>query len=338
MKNQKIMTALVLGLMVLAVFAIIPVVQAATEKEAGGTFTLNAQPTVTGVDYQTDAYVTDEALDPVTVWQRLNFTVSTSGTMENIHNVTIWLFDDSIHGADYNDTSVDGINLVEFSWLESTDTWTCDDQGAMSDWEVDDATSDDPGTAGVETTFDFSMRFNISMVCLAAAGDWNASVHAFDDDAGTAEVGYGSEDTLVTINSFFAITISTHSFTWGGAVQPSSDNNTHGALTVTVYANAVWELELSAIDFNATAESDVDVEANDILVWDSDGTPGDATGLSEWVRNTPAVMTDDWDAQAAMSDESGMGRDIHIFLNPGALFVVGKEWTTTITITVQADT
>jgi len=56
MKNQqKIIGILAFMLVLTTVFAIIPVVQAATEKEAGGTFTLNAQPTVTGVDYQTDA-------------------------------------------------------------------------------------------------------------------------------------------------------------------------------------------------------------------------------------------------------------------------------------------
>lgn len=339
MRKQRMMGITALLLLLTTLFVITPVVvQSATEKSAGGTFTLNATPTVSGVDFQTDAYVTDEALDPATVWQRLNFTVATSGTMTDLLNVTIWIYDDSTHGSDYNDTSVDGIFLVEFLWVEATDTWTVSDQGSMTEWDVDTGNSDDPGSASGDTSSEFSMRFNMSQVCPAGAGDLNATVHAYDDDAGTPEIGYASESTLVTVNDYFGMTISTNSFTWGAAVEPSSTNNTHGSISVTVFANSQWELKMGALDFNATAESDVDIEVLDIIVWDSDGTPGDAGGTSEWVRNTVTVMTGTWDNQARMSDESGLLRNIYIFLNPGVLFVVGKEWTTTITVTIQADT
>lgn len=336
MKNQKIngLTGILLFLSLLLIALPLSLALAPTDDYATGSFTLNAQPSVASVDFQTDAYVTDEALDPVTVYQRLNFTVTHSGTFDDILNCTIWIFDDSTHGSDYNTTAEDGIFLVQFLWVEATDTWSVSDQGSMSEWDVDSATSDDPGTASSETTFEFSMRFNISQVARAEAGDWNATIHVYDDDGGGAEWGAASEGTLVTMNNYFSVLYSTRTFTWGSDIQPNSDNNTHGALTMTAYANAAWEMRINATDFNTSGESDVDIEANDILTWDQDGSNG---GNSSFIRNTIATLIGTWDEEAAMSDENGLNRNVYYFLSPGAFFIVGKEWNTTVTIWIQAD-
>ena len=336
MKNQKIMGLLAFLLVLATLLVITPVVvQAATERSSTGSFTLNATPSVSGVDFQDDSYVTDTALDPATVWQRLNFTVSSSAGMSDIKNVTIWIFDDSTHGADYNTTAVDGIFIAEFLWVEATDTWSVSDQGSMTEWAVDNANSDDPGSASSDTSFEFSMRFNISQVARADTTDWNATVHVYDDDT-TPEVGYASETGLVTMNNYFGITISAATFSWGSAVQPNSINSTHGTLSITVYANAQWELRISASNFTASAETDITPETNDIIIWDEDGSAG---GTSQWVRNTTATLPtgSTWDNQAAMSDENGLNRNVYILLNPGSLFTVGKQWSVIITIYVQAN-
>lgn len=338
MKTKKIMGLTALMLLATLLLVITPqIVQvvAPTEDTAQGSFTLNATPSVSGVDFQDDSYVTDSALDPVTVWQRLNFTVSSSAGMTDILNCTIWIFDDSTHGANYNETAEDGIFLVQFLWIEATDTWTVNDQGSMSEWAVDNSNSDDPGSASSETSFDFSMRFNISQVARAEASDWNASVHVYDDDAGGAEWDYSSETALVTMNNYFSVDYSASTFDWG-TLQPNTVNDTHPSLTVTVYANAQWELQINATDFNATDESDVDIEAQNILCWDADGSEG---GSSFWIRNTIATATDSWDNQGPMSDESGLSRDCFYFLSTGTYFDagVGKTWSTWVTVWVQAN-
>lgn len=315
---------------------VLPVI-GATDIASVGSFTINAAPSVSGVDFQTDAYVTDSALDPVTVYQRLNFTVSTSAGITDILNCTIWIFDDSTHGSDYNTTTVDGIFITEFLWLEASDTWSVSDQGTMSEWSVDDTNSDDPGTGSSSTSYEFSMRFNISQVARADTSDWNATVHVYDDD-GTPEVGYGVESGLVTMNNYFSVVYSTSTFSWGTDIEPSSINNSISTgMTVTFYANAQWEARISASNFTASAETDVTPESNDIIVWDQDGAGG---GISQWVRNTTATLPtgSTWDNQGAMSDENGLSRNYYVLLNPGTLFVVGKSWSTIITVYIQSNT
>jgi len=341
MKYRKLMGYMALGLLIAGMFATVAIPlmvgMAATDRSSTGTFTMNAAPSVTDVDFNTDAYAADEALDPVTVYQRLNFTVSTSATMSDLLNCTIWIYDDSTHGGDYNATAVDGIFLVQFLWVEATDTWTVNDQGAMTEWAVDNsAASIDPGTASGSTQYEFSMRFNISQVARADTTDWNATVHVYDDDAGTAEWDYASEGTLVTMNDYFGLTISTSTFAWGNDIQPSSTNNTHGALTIQAYGNTAWELRISASNFTASAETDVTPETEDVIAWDEDGSND---GISMWIRNTTATLPtgSTWDAQSAMSDESGVLRNVYIFLSPQSLFAIGKLWSVIITIYIQAD-
>ncbi len=309
-------------------------VTGATDDTAAGSVTLNAVPSVSGVDFQTDAYVSDEALDPVTVWQRLNFTVSTSAGISDILNVTIWIFDDSLHGGDYNSSgTVDGVNNTQFKWNESDDQWTVSDQGTMSQWSVDNTNSNDPGAASSATTYEFSMRFNISMVARAQTTDWNASVHVYDDDV-TPEADYSSESTLVTMNDYYAIEYDSATFSWG-TVQPSTTNNTiSGGLLITVYANNQWEIRINSTDFNKTGESDVDIEANDITIWEDDGAAGGQDNA--WIRNTIQTLTDSWDNQAPMNDESGYSRNFYFWFNPGALFVPG-EWNCYVRVFVQAN-
>jgi len=307
----------------------------AVSDTSDGSFTINAAPQVSAVDYTDDADTPVSSLDPdSTTYYRLAFTVDHGGTMDDLLNCTIWLFDDSVHGSDFKDASPDGIFLTKFQWLEATDVWSVTSQGAMSEWQVDTSGSTDPGTGGAQTTFDFEMRFIASKVARYDT-DWNASVLVADDD-GTPETDEDSETVLITYNQNYEISTSTATFSWGSNILPDSTNNTHGALSLTIYANYNWEVEVSQNDWTASAETPVDAELEDITAWDQDGSGG---GLSFWVRNTPAVYAgSDLDAQSAMSDESGFNRPQYLLLNPAQLFVAGKEWTATFTWNVQADT
>lgn len=336
--KQNLKRLLIPSIGIILLLMLIPLVgvNAASSDTSQGSFQINAGPDdVTGVDFQTNVYVTDEALDPdASTYQRLNFTVTMASGIGDVSNITIWIFDDSAHNADYNSTAVTGYDLVEFTWINSTDVWSVADQGSCTEWSVDTAGSDDPGTDASETTFEFSMRFQISRAARADTTDWNASVHVFDGDD-PAEVGLGSESTLVTMNENYDTTFSIPSFSWGSTIQPNSVNNTHQSMTLTIYANAQWEVTLSASNFTAAAQTDVDPEVNDIIVWDVDGSQN---GISKDIRNTTAVMLDTWDNQAPPTDDTGIGRDVHIFLNPAALFIGGVTWYVTITATSQADT
>ena len=303
----------------------------ATEDEATGSFQLNAAPSLSGVDYQTDGYSPTGTLTPdASTYFRLNFTISHSATMADLDNVTIWMFDDSIYGATYNTSAANGFNLTEFTWIQSTSTYSVSDQGALTGWTVDNDTSDHPATT--DTSFTFSMRFRLSKACRYCT-DFNASVHVYDDDE---EADYASESGLVTVNQNFEITYSASTFSWGSAVLENSNNNTHGALTLTVLSNDQWQISINATDFNATGESDVDIEAQNILAWDEDGSNGDT---SQWIRNTQAACLGSWDNQISMThNETGFQRNCYFFLSPGTYFAYGKQWNTTVTVYAEANT
>jgi hypothetical protein len=254
--------------------------------------------------------------------------------MGDIKNCTIYIYDDSDHGSDWNSTAATGNNLVEFTWVESTDTWSVTDQGSFTLNTVDNANSDDPGTGGSQTSFEFSMRFNLSYAYYACA-DLNVTAHVFDDDA-TPEEDSDSETGLLTLNDFFQIEYPTDTFSWG-TVEQSSTNNTHGALTFNVTANTAWQIRINATDFNHSVASDEDIEGQNILSNDRDGSNG---GESHWIRNTWAIVTwtgaSGWDAQSAMSDESELERNCYYFWSPGS-WSTGL-WNVYVTVWIEADT
>lgn len=318
---------LFLGVTITAVYAV--------SDTSVGSFTINAAPEISAPpDYQDDAYSPIATLDPdSSTYYRLNWTIDHGATMADLLNCTVWLFDDSTHGSDWKTASPDGIFLTKFQWLEATDVWSVTSQGAMTEWEVDTTGSDDPGSAGTETQFEFSMRFKVSKVARYDT-DWNATVLVADDD-GTPEYAEDSETALITYSQHFEISVSTGTFTWGSAVVPDSINNSHDALTLTIYSNTQWEIEISQNDWTASAETPVDAELNDITALDQDGAGG---GLSQWVRNTAAVFaSSDWDNQSPMPNESGYSRSVYLLLNPAQLFVAGKVWSSTFTFNLQAD-
>lgn len=255
--------------------------------------------------------------------------------MGDILNCTIYIYDDSDHGADYNTTSATGNNLVTFLWVEATDTWSVSDQGTFSYNTVDGSKCIDPGTGGSETSYEFSMSFNLSYAFYACA-DLNVSVHVFDDD-GTPEEAFDSETGLLTLNDFYQIEYGDDAtFTWG-TVEQSSTNNTHDSLYFNVTANSAWQIRINATDFNHSVASDEDIEGNNYLSADRDGSNG---GESAWVRNTWAIVTwtgaSGWDTQSAMSNEDEMQRNCYFFWSPGA-WSTGL-WNVYVTVYVEADT
>jgi uncharacterized protein YaiE (UPF0345 family) len=302
-----------------------------------GNFTLDAVPTVADVDYVDASFVLTSTLTPddTTIFG-VNYTVTFSAGMDDLLNVTLYLYDDSIWGAAeaYKTGTPNGRNLTRIVWTEIDDTYTIN-QGAFTEWT--EQSSIDPGSANPVTTYEFCTRFDMSRAT-EAANDFNVSVFVFDQDS-TPDFDSASETGLVTVANYFDMVWSVSEFTWGNQ-NSNAVNVSHGAVSITFRSNTQWELFINSTDFNTSGESDV-LLSNNILVLDRDGTPN---GESMWVRNTLTVVdwigSDGWDNQASMVTETPFTRNVFILLSTSNWFDAGagKDWLTYPLINIGANT
>lgn len=331
-KNKRYM--ILTTILVLSVASYGLMVYADTSDSVLAYFYLNALPNVNNVDFVDSTYTLTSSLTPNdNDIFGVNFTVSTSGSIADIKNCTIYVFDDSVHGSDYDSASPDGIFLIVGVWNESDDLWTID-QGSMTQWTLQSPV--DPGSASALNQFTFCFRYDISKVARADT-DWNASVIVWDDTGPSGpENDTASETGLVTMENNFELSFSLENVTWGN-VAPSTVNATHQSLILQIYANNDWELLINATDFNTTiaGPADVDIETTNVLIWDEDGVAG---GTSLWVRNTIQTGLGTWDARSPMVDESGFTRSVYLYLSTGLEFTLGYTWQTTFYTYIQLDT
>lgn len=311
------------------------IILAQTSDSISGSFQLDATPDVNSVDFVDSSYSLVSTIVPDnTQIFGVNFTIDHSATMDDIKNITVFVFDDSVHGADWDSPDVDanGYDLITLNWTESTGAWTLS-QGAFSEWT--EQSSIDPGPASGLSTFDFSAQFDISWAALADT-DWNATVIVYDDDEDTDE---DAETGLVTMANNFDVSFSALTLTWGNSIVQGSTNNTHEAITLQIRANAQWELRINGTDFSPNSQ---DIDANDILVWDQTGGPG---GNSQVIKSGVAVVLDcnnkcsdsTWNNEAAMTDEANITRSVFIFLNELSIFEFGVSHSTIIGILIALD-
>ncbi len=327
-----------MGTNAIDIFALFPIlsVLAAEYDTAIGNFTLDAIPTTTQVNFVDASFTATETLTPddSTIFG-VNATVALPSTLDNLDNVTFYIYDDSIHATDWDSASPNGYTLIVIDWQESDDTWTID-QGSLSEWTMQSPES--PGTGSSETTFDFCARFDMSKITRADTTDWNATVVAWDNDT-PADSGNGTESALVTVSNYFQLDFIDYPppFTWG-TVDSNTVNATTGTNRIEIIANAQWELAINSTDFNATGESDVDIEVNDVICLDLDGAAG---AESYWIRNTLATVAfSTWDNQAPLSTETAQQLNVYILLSTSNWFDsgAGKTWNTSTTIWCQANT
>lgn len=307
-------------------------VSGADSDTSTGSFDLDSIPVLSAVDYVDASYALTSTLTPddSTIFG-VNFTVTHAATMADLLNITMILFDDSLHGADPRGGTPNGYEILEISWVESTATWNID-QGSLTEWTMQ--TPVDPGAASGETEFEFCARFDMSKITRACA-DFNVSVWVYDDD-GTPDSDADSETGLVTVSNFFEVVASTSTFSWG-TVESSAVNVSHDALSVDVVCNTAWELTILGTDFSASAETDIDLDVTDCVAWDEDGSEGDD---SFWIRNTETIGLSGWDAQSALTTETAITKNVYILLSTSTFFDagIGKTWSSTFTIQAQADT
>lgn len=335
MKNFQKKWLMLSILMVSVVFfgmSTVQQVSSADNDTSTASFLLDSTPVASDVNYVDSAYALTSTLtsDDSTIFG-VNFTITHSATMADLLNVTILLFDDSVYGADPRGASPDGYQLIEILWTEADDSWAID-QGSLSQWTMQ--SPNDPGIAGSETVFEFTARFDMSKITRADT-DWNVSVWVFDDD-GTPDWTADSETALVTVSNYYEVVFSTSTFSWG-TVESSAVNVTHGALTVDVICNNVYELTILGADFTASAETPIDLDVTDAIAWDEDGSAG---GTSFWIRNTETIGLGAWDAISAPTTETANTVNVYILLTTDTFFDagIGKTWSSIITVQAQADT
>lgn len=221
------------------VWAIMPIVSAASEGSSEGTATiLSATPAITSPELWNEAEDTDKNSSDLTVntEYHLNFTIGDSNTLADLKNITIRIWHSS--EATENDTDAQ-IDHYSVTWVESTDTWACLPSGY-----IDDTDCEDPGTASGLTSFEFRCAFDLSKVAnhtTTGSDTWKISIFVWDDSDNA-----DSEKTLMFDVTFYAeisITDTTHA--WSNLVPGYTNNVTDGDgdIDITVISNANYDVE-----------------------------------------------------------------------------------------------
>lgn len=167
----------------------------------------------------------------------VNFTVSDSNSLADLNNCTIITWDSSAT----TETGADAqTNHYTFTWVESTDTWSCSGPGSSY---IVTANCKDPGSGSTETSFEFTLAFKLSRVAgyNATTTVWKIKIYAYDD-AGSSDF----EQSLMFGVAFYSevsITDTTH--TWSN-LQPGDTGRTvdgDGDIDFTAIANDDWRIQ-----------------------------------------------------------------------------------------------
>jgi hypothetical protein len=333
-KTKTKTTLLVLvALMVTSLMMFAPLfVLADTSDVITGTVTIgNATPTISDIE------IVNSTFDIVTSWlpnntdiYGINTTVGDGNFLDDIYNISWYIYDDSVHGSDWDSASANGYDLVIVTWNESNDLWTVD-QGAFTHWTMQ--TSEDcTGTCATDTSYEFSAQFDISYAALADT-DWNVTAIVFDDSDATANTTSG---TTFTMSNYFEILIDNDAYAWGTVTTLSTNNTATTNRTLSIKANAAWEIRIKADDMTASAEPSVDLDTVDAVAWSDDETEGDTNSL--WFTNTYVTAKGTWDAQSAMPSETELTRQYNVWFTDTGDFASLKEYECIMYVLIQADT
>lgn len=249
---KKTLALLTATILLLSMLFVAPTL-AASEGDSDGTITVtSATPAISSVELWNEAEDTDKNNTALTVnlEYHLNFTVSDSNTMADLHNVTIWMWN-SGGGTSKGDSNAER-NHYTYTWTESTDTWASSPSGFH-----DAADCKDPGTGGSETSYEFTLAYDLSKVGNYSNGGapydgWSINITAYDDSANE-----GSDTTgQFGIASYLDLTVTDSTHTFSGA--PNSNDNAVSAggdakIDVSIITN--YEFDVQVKSMNATVNS-----------------------------------------------------------------------------------
>ena len=336
MKHKKLVTGIGITIPFLVLMSVVVgfntiAILGATEDSAVGTVTVgNSAPTVDDTpDIVNAAYGSVSAIDPddSTIFG-VNITISDGNTLADLDNVTFYIYDDSQHGGDYDSASASEF-LTKVVWEESTDVWSITQEG--SQWNEN--SPQDPGSASSATSYEFCFRFQASKATRADT-DWNVTVHVYDDQEATDN---GTRGSFFTVNNYFEISWDVGTFAWGTVAQDVTNDTMVTNRTITIYANAQWEITVSASNFTSGVETPVNCSEHNIIILDADGVEGGTDAI--WVTNATLDGPGDWNNQAPMDSETGFTRTSFFWFNDPAAnpFTLNEEYSVTVYTGIAAE-
>jgi hypothetical protein len=228
-----------LALLLCLSLVIINPVFAAEGSSSGTVHVASPAPSISSAELWDSGETTDNNNTALTVdtEYHINFTVADTNSLANLDNVTIVIWESGTSSEVDSDAES---NHCTFTWIESTDTWASTPSGFVTS-----ANCNDPGTGSVETSYEFTLAFDLSKVAKYNSTNtaWKIKIYAFDDEAGS-----DSDGTLmfgVAFYSEISISDTTHGWTSldPGATDEQIDSPADSDIDFTIVANDNWTIQ-----------------------------------------------------------------------------------------------
>lgn len=274
-KEMRAKKLLPLILTILLFASLSPIVFAdITGNSEGSAEVSSAVPTITSPKLYDDGNNKNNTAVSVNTELHHNFTISDSNTLADLHNVTVIIYDST--GSTWDDSDAE-IDHYTFTWVESTDTWSCVGPSAGF---INTGNCIDPGTGSSSTSFEFQLAFDLSK-CATYRSDttvWIANVTVWDDSANTDTdtticFGVASYKEMVSIDG---------SHSWAGLVPGTNDNDIDDPadhkIDITVLSNSQYKIQAKANQSALISGSD-EIGIGNVTIYGSD-TVGSSVSLT----------------------------------------------------------
>jgi hypothetical protein len=244
----------------------------------------------------------------VDVYFYINATVSDDNTLNDIDNITFYIYNSNYSAWDGTDNVTDHFTLT---YINSTDTWTSSPSGY-----VDSANSIEPSDKTV-VSGDYKAYFKFSTVSQYVGAYWYVKAKATDNDANEGTM----TSTAFEVNKYFSLDISETDFNFG-SVNPGTDDieiadPAAHYLTITAVTNYNYTMQLSRSSWNS-------LDSKFTITRDAGDGTEIKTSAADWKTN-----------QDAPSAEAGTTHQLYLFLDV-ATGVPDTTYTFTLTATIAS--
>lgn len=222
----------------------------------------STDPSITNLELWNEAEDTDKNNTALVVntEYHANFTITDGNTLADLKNITILIYDDTGSTWDDSDAEIDHYTMT---WVESTDVWDTSSY-------VDDADCKDPGTGYGETSFEFTLSFDLSKVATyRATPTWKMNITVWDDSENS-----DTDTTIMFGIAFYQevnVVDTTHSWT---NINPGTNNQTLSTpadhkIDITVIANAAYDVQAQSNASNLVSGSDT-IAISNVRIYGAD--------------------------------------------------------------------
>lgn len=304
---------------------------AASSGTSGGTATVTgATPAITSPKLTTTAGAdkNDTALTVKTEYYA-NFTIADANSLADLKNVTILIWYNGTGGALKTDSDAQR-NHYTYTWVESTDTWSC----PLSVNYINTGNCADPGAVSALSTYEFRLSFNLSKVAnysnTGTYTGWQINCTVYDDELHVGTFGEGTGGRLqFGVTSYFEISVSDTTHTWSAAPATTDNAVTAGAdgkVDFTVIANTIWKAQVKG-EGNLTKAPDI-IGLDNVTQYGTN-VVGSSVPMTFSYVNVTGITS-----QAPQTDEaSPTTKGVYLWLDIPSGTVEG-EYTYTLTIQI----